>query len=124
MMGAKIWCVAVAFVAPSAVPASTEMAADLRVSVVSSRVGLLFTDAETPDVRASVEGAPGPTLITWQVRETEGPWQSEGRAAVPVKQIFYSCAPVFVVSPLFSTRDLCETQKCGAIFVAERRDVS
>jgi len=85
MMGAKIWCVAVAFVALSAVPASTEMAADLRVSVVSSRVGLVFTDAETPDVRASVEDAPGPTRITWHVRETEGPWQSEGRVAVPVE---------------------------------------
>ncbi len=79
------WIV-VACVLPFALLGRPGMAADLRVSVVSPRVGLLFTDDETPDVRALVENAPGPVTLAWHVWETEGPWQREGRMDLPVEQ--------------------------------------
>ena len=64
-------------------PLTTAQAA-LTVKTSSPRVGLLFTDSETPDVRAAVAGASEDTTVTWSVQETEGPWKNSGEVKVTV----------------------------------------
>ena len=60
----------------------------LRLKVTSPRVGLVFTDSETPDVRAAVtytSGAPAEAAVTWSVQETEGSWKNSGQLSIAIQ---------------------------------------
>jgi hypothetical protein len=59
----------------------------LGVKASSPRVGLVFTDSETVDVRAAVTSTAASTTATvvWSVEETEGPWKNSGQVTVAVQ---------------------------------------
>jgi hypothetical protein len=64
--------------------AASASAASFQASVLSSRLGHAFTDAEKPDLAIAVTNAPGHAIAQYVIQETDGPWKDEGTLRIPV----------------------------------------
>jgi len=64
--------------------AQDRQSGDLRVAILSSAPGNLFTDSEPASVRVRVSGADGAVTVRFEVAETDGPWRNSGRLSLDV----------------------------------------
>ncbi|MBI2297909.1 MAG: hypothetical protein HYU66_02970 [Armatimonadetes bacterium] len=87
-------------------------ASALTVTVTSPRPGLVFTDAETPDLRVSVTDAAGEVRVRWSAEEKEGPWREQGELKIPVRD-GRGEAPLGLKFPGRGLFLLAVTARCG-----------